>query len=75
MPHCPECHSERIRRSKRRGIIERGLLTVVWLKPFRCADCNHRFFLWPVKDPSKGGLFAALWPQSRSSQKHQPFFM
>ena len=52
--------------------MERGLLSIVGLKPFRCVDCYHRFFRWPAKDPSQGGLFAALWPKpargiSRSS--------
>jgi len=73
MRHCPECHSEQIRRSKRRGIIERDLLSVVGIKPFRCVDCYHRFFRRPAKDPSNGGLFAALWP--KPSQRHQPFFL
>jgi len=44
MPSCPRCHSERIHQSRRKGIIERGLLTMLWLRPFRCERCNRRFF-------------------------------
>ena len=49
MHECPRCHSEQIRRSKRRGLVELGLLSIIGLKPFRCVDCYHRFFRWPVK--------------------------
>jgi uncharacterized protein with PIN domain len=44
MHRCPQCRSERTRRSKRKGFVERGLLTLLSLRPFRCADCGHRFF-------------------------------
>jgi hypothetical protein len=30
-------------------LIERHLLTVIALKPFRCETCLHRFFRWPAK--------------------------
>lgn len=43
MQRCPQCKSDRIRRSKRRGLIER-VLAIVSLRPFRCGDCKHRFF-------------------------------
>jgi len=41
---CPLCRSKRVHRSKRRGIIERTLLTMVFVKPFRCQACDFRFF-------------------------------
>jgi DNA-directed RNA polymerase subunit RPC12/RpoP len=47
MLQCPKCHSERLGRSRRRGLIERQLLTAIALRPFRCESCNHRFFRWP----------------------------
>jgi hypothetical protein len=75
MRHCPQCYSEEVRRSKRRGLTERYLLSAIALKPFRCENCRNRFFRWPSHDPNKGGLFAALWPDSQSSKKHQPFFL
>jgi hypothetical protein len=49
MHHCPKCQSERTRRSKRRGLVEHGPLTLVFLRPFRCEKCQHRFFRWPIK--------------------------
>ncbi len=45
---CPQCQSEQTRRSKRRGFVERGPLTLLSFKPFRCGDCQHRFFRWPM---------------------------
>jgi hypothetical protein len=53
MHHCPNCYSEQIRRSKRRGVIEQTLLTVVALKPYRCLDCYGRFYRWPVRMKSQ----------------------
>jgi hypothetical protein len=45
---CPRCQSEGIRRSKRRGFVERGPLTLAFLRPFRCKHCEHRFFRCPI---------------------------
>jgi len=47
MIRCPRCKGEGIRRSKRRGFVERGPLTLVFLRPFRCKLCERRFFRWP----------------------------
>jgi hypothetical protein len=41
---CPRCQSERTYRSKQRGLIGRGPLTLLSLRPFRCRDCQRRFF-------------------------------
>jgi hypothetical protein len=41
---CPRCYSERIHRSKRRGIFERRVLSMVFVWPFRCENCDLRFF-------------------------------
>ena len=48
MIRCPRCLGAGIRRSKRRGFVERGPLTLVFLRPFRCKHCERRFFRWPV---------------------------
>jgi len=48
MHRCPECQSERVRRSKRRGFVERVPLRLLLLKPFHCGDCKHRFFQGPM---------------------------
>jgi hypothetical protein len=39
---CPECHGERVYRSRRRGISE-WYLRLVYIYPFRCDICGHRF--------------------------------
>ncbi len=40
---CPICQSERTRRSKTRGFFE-AFLAKLTIKPFRCHDCDSRFF-------------------------------
>ena len=42
----PQCRSERIHRSRRKGIMERGILAMIFLRPFRCEKCDFRFFRW-----------------------------
>jgi len=37
---CPHCGGSNVARSRRKPI-ERLLL---WIKPYRCSGCNHRFF-------------------------------
>lgn len=46
MLNCPLCHSKRIHRSKRKGIVEQGILALVFVRPFRCERCDFRFFRW-----------------------------
>lgn len=48
MLNCPHCHSEQIYRSRRRGVIERRILTMVFMRPFRCNQCAFRFFRWSI---------------------------
>jgi hypothetical protein len=42
-PRCPACRSGCVRRSRRRGIVEKTLLTVAFVRPFRCVECGWRF--------------------------------
>src|SRR5437773_9978685 len=39
--NCPQCTSERIHQSKRKGIIER-ILAMLFVRPFRCERCDLR---------------------------------
>jgi len=39
---CPRCGSPDVRRTRRVGLIER-LLSLVYVYPFRCARCLHRY--------------------------------
>ena len=40
---CPACDSTQIKRSQRKGTLERSVLAAVWIFPFRCQMCNERF--------------------------------
>jgi len=43
---CRRCSSPRTHRSRRKGFLESGLLTMLFVRPFRCEQCDHRFFRW-----------------------------
>jgi|SRR5215472_14768715 len=43
--NCPACRNARIRRSHRRGVLER-MLSAIGRWPYRCRECGRRFFLW-----------------------------
>lgn len=47
--HCPMCGSRCIRRSKRRKTVERTVLTMLLVRPFRCVECGWRFFRWSLR--------------------------
>jgi hypothetical protein len=61
MHRCPLCNSDRIRRSNRRGFVERVPLTFLFLKPFHCGDCKHRFFRWPTVGARFNAIRAKLF--------------
>jgi hypothetical protein len=52
---CPDCNSERTRRSKRRGVKDQ-FMTLFGLRPWRCRMCNARFYGWSV--PASYALYA-----------------
>jgi hypothetical protein len=41
---CPSCKSEKIRRSRRKGAFEKALSRVIFLYPYRCKECDERYF-------------------------------
>lgn len=41
-PRCPKCGRQFVQRSHRAGILER-LLSILYVYPFRCQVCMHRF--------------------------------
>ena len=44
-PHvCPDCASDAIRRSVRHGLIERVFMRLAMVWPYRCDDCDSRFW-------------------------------
>ena len=40
---CPNCDSERVRNSRRRGVLETYVYGVVGFLPHRCKECDTRF--------------------------------
>jgi predicted Zn-ribbon and HTH transcriptional regulator len=50
---CPDCHSGHIHRSRTKGVLESVLLATVCLRPFRCEDCDLRFFRWSMEKQSR----------------------
>jgi hypothetical protein len=46
---CPSCDSHRIHQSRRKGLLEKWLLAMIFVRPFRCERCDLRFFTWSVK--------------------------
>jgi transposase-like protein len=42
--HCPSCKSSKLRRTHRTGIVERSLSKIFGLRPYRCKECDERFF-------------------------------
>jgi hypothetical protein len=41
---CPYCGVSEVFRSHRRGTMERYLLRAVGVRPFRCVNCDARFY-------------------------------
>ncbi len=41
---CPHCKSLETSRSHRHGGVERCLLRVIGVLPYRCLDCDARFY-------------------------------
>ena len=41
---CPYCGSVDVHRSKRRGFFELFLLSILPLRPYRCAVCDWRYY-------------------------------
>jgi len=42
IPECPSCGGREVRRTRREGLTER-LLSVIYMYPFRCDRCRHRY--------------------------------
>lgn len=47
---CPRCSSRKIRRSKRKGFWERLILDPAGIRPYRCEECDERFFRYRGRD-------------------------
>ena len=40
---CPSCGSANVRPSHRKGVLERAILPLLRLRPYRCEQCDERF--------------------------------
>src|SRR5215469_9413402 len=40
---CPSCGSTNVRPSHRKGVLERAILPLLRLRPYRCEHCDERF--------------------------------
>lgn len=41
---CPTCGCDNTRRSVRNGMIEKTLMRLFFVRPYRCLDCDKRFY-------------------------------
>jgi transposase-like protein len=48
---CPLCASDNLHRSRGRGIYERILLRAIGKYPYRCDECDERFYAQRPKLP------------------------
>jgi hypothetical protein len=49
---CPDCQSNLTHESRTRGIVE-SLLVFLRIRPYRCEQCDYRFFRWSVQHKPK----------------------
>jgi hypothetical protein len=47
---CPNCRSSLNHRSRTKGIVETFLLPLIFMRPFRCEECDDRFFRCSVSE-------------------------
>jgi transposase-like protein len=47
---CPSCSSHNVRRSHRKGFVERLLLRMILLRPFRCKNCGLRYYGYALSE-------------------------
>jgi hypothetical protein len=47
---CPNCRSSLTHRSKTKGILESVFLAMIFRRPFRCEECDSRFFRWSISE-------------------------
>lgn len=50
---CPACGGRNVHRSRRHGLLERTLLRLLRLRPYRCPDCNYRFYAFGRRRPQR----------------------
>src|SRR5690349_8939270 len=61
--NCPNCGSDRIHRSRRKGLTEAVALTLFAIFPFRCSACRARFHRYRPHRRSDASLHASDPPE------------
>ncbi len=51
---CPNCKSKVVRRTRRKGFLQRFVLLRFGLYPWVCRECKHRFLLGSRRDDTFG---------------------
>jgi hypothetical protein len=64
---CPVCESSLVRRSTRRGFVERVWFRFAFVWPYRCDDCDSRF--WGFRRSYQAADRSFGWRLSRLTQK------
>jgi len=52
---CPNCRSANTHRSRRRGLFERVVLRMAFVRAYRCDNCSRRFYSSPFQRRSANG--------------------
>jgi hypothetical protein len=60
---CPACESSSVRRSTRKGFVERVWFRIAFVWPYRCDDCDSRFWGFRRSYQPSEGMFG--WEFSR----------
>lgn len=71
MKDCPVCLAHDVQLSHRRGVLEHGPLTWIGVLPFRCGQCQTRFYMFASSDPrrKRRGSDAALATERRRAPR------
>jgi len=54
--YCPECRSQKVRRSQMRGFWERGVLKMIGVRAYRCEGCDKRYYKFKCIEDKGGKL-------------------
>ena len=65
---CPRCNGQSVRFSHRRGFLELTLFRLLCLRPYRCANCDKRFFRF-------GESGAHRTPCQHLNKKYLPYLL
>lgn len=71
MKSCPVCLANDVQLSHRRSILEHGPLTWIGILPFRCGQCQTRFYMFASSDPrrKRRGADTALATERRRAPR------